>query len=71
MIHRTDILQATHPDRRRPGANVLLLTRLLADAGYTQVQRDAQPAEVCALHREQDFDLILLDLQMPGWTASR
>ena len=43
-----------------------LLERLLRDAGYTQVSRDHGPAEVCALHRKNDYDLILLDLQMPG-----
>ena len=46
-------------------ANVLLLQRLLADSGYTCVRATRQPAEVCALHRHQPFDLILLDLQMP------
>jgi PAS domain S-box-containing protein len=46
-------------------ANVRLLTRLLTEAGYTQVSSTMKPGEVCALHRRQDFDLILLDLQMP------
>ena len=47
-------------------ANVKLLTRLLQEAGYTQVNATQQPTEVCALHRRNDYDLILLDLQMPG-----
>lgn len=46
--------------------NVQLLTRLLTEAGYTGVRSTTNPAEVCALHRAQDLDLILLDLQMPG-----
>ena len=46
--------------------NVRLLQRLLADAGYSQVSATTLPAEVCALHRHHDYDLILLDLQMPG-----
>lgn len=46
-------------------SNVLLLQRLLADSGYTRVSATQQPTEVCALHRHQSFDLILLDLQMP------
>lgn len=47
-------------------ANVHLLTRLLKEAGYTRVSSTMNPAEVCALHRAHDHDLILLDLQMPG-----
>jgi PAS domain S-box-containing protein len=47
-------------------ANVQLLSRLLADAGYSNVSSTMNPAEVCALHREHAYDLILLDLQMPG-----
>jgi CheY-like chemotaxis protein len=47
-------------------ANVSLLTRLLAQAGYTRVAATLDPAEVVALHRQNAYDLILLDLQMPG-----
>jgi PAS domain S-box-containing protein len=47
-------------------ANVKLIIRLLADAGYTNVSSTKNPAEVAALHRRHDHDLILLDLQMPG-----
>lgn len=47
-------------------ANVQLLTRLLTEAGYSGVSSTMQPAEVCALHRREQYDLILLDLQMPG-----
>ena len=47
-------------------ANVQLLTRLLTDAGYTGVTATMNPTEVCALHRRDAYDLILLDLQMPG-----
>jgi len=47
-------------------ANVTLLERILADAGYTFVASTTNPEEVCALHRKTHFDLILLDLQMPG-----
>ncbi len=46
-------------------ANVLLLEEMLAAAGYTQVSSTQDPTTVCALHRRQPFDLILLDLQMP------
>ena len=46
-------------------ANVQLLEGLLSMAGYTQVSSTTHSDEVCALHRKQAFDLILLDLQMP------
>ncbi len=47
-------------------ANLQLFERLLHGAGYSQVWSTTQPTEVCALHQLHDFDLILLDLQMPG-----
>ncbi|OYU44236.1 MAG: response regulator [Burkholderiales bacterium PBB4] len=46
-------------------ANVELLSQLLADTGYTDVTTTTDPTTVCALHRKNPFDLILLDLQMP------
>ncbi len=47
-------------------ANVSLLEELLHEAGYTGVTSTMDPQEVCALHRKNSYDLILLDLQMPG-----
>jgi len=47
-------------------ANVALLEDALGQAGYTQVTSTMNPLEVCALHRKHRYDLILLDLQMPG-----
>ena len=47
-------------------ANVTLLEQVLAEAGYTNVSVCMKPAEVCALHRKNRYDVILLDLQMPG-----
>jgi PAS domain S-box-containing protein len=47
-------------------ANVQLLEQLLAEIGYTRVSSTMNPQEVCALHRRHHYDLILLDLQMPG-----
>ncbi len=46
--------------------NIDLLRQLLGGAGYTQVTWTMIPQEVCALHRKHRYDLILLDLQMPG-----
>lgn len=47
-------------------ANVLLLEQLLRQVGYTNLSSTRDPYAVCELHRNQHFDLILLDLQMPG-----
>ncbi|MFA6987403.1 MAG: response regulator [Arenimonas sp.] len=47
-------------------ANVQLLAEMLADAGYSNVSSTTDPLEVCRLHRKHSYDLILLDLQMPG-----
>jgi len=46
--------------------NVTLLEQLLREAGYARVASTTNPREVCALHRRNRYDLILLDLQMPG-----
>ncbi len=47
-------------------SNITLLTQLLEAAGYTHVSATMDPTAVCALHRANDYDLILLDLQMPN-----
>jgi PAS domain S-box-containing protein len=47
-------------------SNVMLLAQMLSEAGYTQVSSTMDPHEVFALHRKDPYDLILLDLQMPG-----
>jgi PAS domain S-box-containing protein len=46
--------------------NVSLLEQMLREAGYARVASTTNPQEVCALHRRNRYDLILLDLQMPG-----
>ncbi|MBA2672301.1 response regulator [Ramlibacter sp.] len=46
--------------------NIALLEETLHQAGYTQVTSTMDPTQVCALHQRNDYDLILLDLQMPG-----
>ena len=66
MITASDILSARILIVDDQDVNVRMLQRLLADAGYSQVSATMLPAEVCALHRQHDYDLILLDLQMPG-----
>jgi CheY-like chemotaxis protein len=47
-------------------ASVRLLERMLSGAGYSAVASTRDPEQVAALHRKHHFDLILLDLQMPG-----
>lgn len=47
-------------------ANVSLLEQALREVGYTRIASTMNPLEVCALHRRNRYDLILLDLQMPG-----
>ncbi len=47
-------------------ANVQLIGQLLEEAGYTRVTSTMNSQDVCALHRKNNYDLILLDLQMPG-----
>lgn len=47
-------------------ANVSLLEQMLRQAGYLRVASTMDPREVCALHRRNRYDLIVLDLQMPG-----
>ncbi len=47
-------------------ANVTLLERTLASAGYVCVSSTLDPTAVCELHQQNRYDLIVLDLQMPG-----
>ncbi|UJF21442.1 sigma-54-dependent transcriptional regulator [Shewanella sp. OMA3-2] len=45
--------------------NVILLEQLLLDSGYSQITTTMDPQKVCELNRQNHYDLILLDLQMP------
>ena len=47
-------------------ANVSLLEQMLRADGYLHVTSTMNSQEVCALHRKNSYDVILLDLQMPG-----
>ena len=66
MFSAPDILNASILIVDDQESNVLLLEQLLSEAGYTNVVSTMNPQEVCALHRKNRYDLILLDLQMPG-----
>ncbi len=60
QIHHARILVVDDQD-----ANVQLLLRLLGEAGYQRLASTTNPVQVSDLHREHDYDLILLDVQMP------
>ena len=47
-------------------SNVSLLAQILSEEGYTCVTTSTDSRDVCALHLKNRYDLILLDLQMPG-----
>jgi len=66
MISNQEILNASILIVDDQPANVLLLGELLRDAGYSCVASTSDPYAVSELHRKNRFDLILLDLQMPG-----
>ena len=66
MINSSDILHGKILVVDDKDVNVILLERTLRGAGYTSVSSTTRPAEVCDLHRKNGYDLILLDLEMPG-----
>ncbi len=61
-----DILKARILIVDDQAANVELLEQLLSQAGYTSVMSTLQPEQVAPMHAANPFDLILLDLKMPG-----
>jgi len=66
MLPAAEILNANILIVDDQESNVSLLEQLLQEAGYSHVSSTMNPEEVCALHRKNRYDLILLDLQMPG-----
>ena len=65
-IAESDIRQASILIVDDQEANVSLLEQMLREAGYERVTSTMNSQEVCTLHRKHRYDLILLDLQMPG-----
>jgi PAS domain S-box-containing protein len=66
MVNLSDILDAKVLIVDDLEANVRLLDRMLREAGYTRVASTMDPREVSELHRNNRYDLILLDLEMSG-----
>lgn len=66
MVREADILNARILVVDDLEANVRLIERTLGSVGYGSVASTRNPDEVCALHRMNRYDLILLDLNMPG-----
>src|SRR5258706_12003294 len=65
MVTQANILDAKILVVDDKPANVLLIEGMLRVAGYTSVHSTTDPQTVCKLHRDNGYDLILLDLQMP------
>ena len=66
MLSSSDILRGKILIVDDLEANIELLERMLRDAGYVSITSTRDPAAVCELHRNNHYDLILLDLKMPG-----
>src|SRR5207244_4056748 len=65
-IAESEILDASILIVDDQDTNVSLLEQMLRQGGYARVASTMNPREVCALHRKNRYDVILLDLQMPG-----
>tara|TARA_R110001583_G_scaffold3280_5_gene21195 strand:- start:1941 stop:2792 length:852 start_codon:yes stop_codon:yes gene_type:complete len=66
MINEQDILNANILIVDDLQANVLLLEDMLTEVGYQHIDSTMDPFAVVELHSANCYDLILLDLQMPG-----
>src|SRR6185503_19625849 len=66
MISSSDILHGKVLIVDNHEVNVRILVQMLHGAGYDSITSTMDPTEVCELHLKNRYDLILLDLQMPG-----
>jgi PAS domain S-box-containing protein len=66
MISEQEILNASILIVDDQETNAQLLGEMLRDAGYTCIASTTDPYQACTLHQKNRYDLILLDLQMPG-----
>lgn len=66
MIAPSDILDARILIVDDVEFNIRILDGILREAGYTAIASTMNPQGVSALQRKNRYDLILLDIQMPG-----
>ena len=66
MISPQEILNASVLIVDDQQSNVILLTEMLRDRGYVSITSTNDPYQACPLYQQNHYDLILLDLQMPG-----
>lgn len=66
MIDKQEILNARILIVDDQQSNVQLLEEMLHEAGYRHITSTMDPYAVCDLYRDNHYDLILLDLLMPG-----
>jgi len=65
MINEQEILDANILIVDDLESNVQLLEKMLRIVGYRSVKTTMDSKAVCAMHRDNHYDLILLDIQMP------
>jgi diguanylate cyclase (GGDEF)-like protein len=66
MVNASDIFSASILIVDDQEASILLFEQMLRGAGYVSVTSTMDPEEVCKLHIRNGYDLIILDLEMPG-----
>jgi diguanylate cyclase (GGDEF)-like protein len=66
MITTSDILEASILIVDDLETNVQMLEQMLREVGYRCITSTMDPCAVYELHRANHYDLILLDLKMPG-----
>jgi len=71
MVSTDDILNASILIVDDQAANVQLLEQMLRGTGYLCIASTTDPHTVYELHRANNYDLILLDLQMPDMDGFR
>lgn len=66
MISEEEIREASILIVDDQESNIILLEELLRENGYLNISSTMDPASVAALHDDNHYDLILLDILMPG-----